>query len=264
MCVCVCVLAVWGVIQQVIRAFVDEPVQPFSLHKVVNGGKRLGKDPGQWFGPSTVAQVLGELSNDACQRGMHLRLAVCQDSLVIVDKEAARCVSTGSSAPERSAPSDGDAKHEEAGTNWSHSLLLVIPLRLGLGRTIDAAYIPGAATVARACLFNCCVSALTKCTHRFAQAVSIEAKCGLHRRHSSSFTVFCWLSWSVVVWVVWVVWMFPHFLCGRLTLTVSCPGKTVVYLDPHTVQDYVPAELVDTVAVRHIRGIVVCVQAALM
>ena len=30
----------------------------YSLHHVVRGGAKLGKAPGEWFGPNTVAQVL--------------------------------------------------------------------------------------------------------------------------------------------------------------------------------------------------------------
>ena len=34
------------------------PTAPFSIHRMALAGKQLGKDIGQWFGPSTAAGAI--------------------------------------------------------------------------------------------------------------------------------------------------------------------------------------------------------------
>jgi len=44
---------------QIIRFFGDQPIEscPFSLHKLVQIGLQLGKQPGEWYGPSSMAHI---------------------------------------------------------------------------------------------------------------------------------------------------------------------------------------------------------------
>lgn len=45
---------------QIITWFLDtpSPLCPFSVHRMALVGKDLGKDVGQWFGPSTAAGAI--------------------------------------------------------------------------------------------------------------------------------------------------------------------------------------------------------------
>ena len=45
---------------QIITWFLDTPSPdaPFSVHRMALAGKELGKDVGQWFGPSTAAGAI--------------------------------------------------------------------------------------------------------------------------------------------------------------------------------------------------------------
>ncbi|KAI7903667.1 uncharacterized protein BX663DRAFT_37933 [Cokeromyces recurvatus] len=46
--------------KKIIHWFLDElsPRAPFSIHRVALLGKQLGKNIGEWFGPSTISQVI--------------------------------------------------------------------------------------------------------------------------------------------------------------------------------------------------------------
>lgn len=61
---------------KIVTWFLDSPspLCPFSVHRMALAGKDLGKDVGQWFGPSTAAgairyvlPVFGERDADICQ-----------------------------------------------------------------------------------------------------------------------------------------------------------------------------------------------------
>lgn len=45
---------------QILTWFFDTPAPdaPFSVHRMALAGKELGKDVGQWFGPSTAAGAI--------------------------------------------------------------------------------------------------------------------------------------------------------------------------------------------------------------
>ena len=50
---------------QIITWFLDtpSPLCPFSVHRMALVGKDLGKDVGQWFGPSTAAGAIKYVSS---------------------------------------------------------------------------------------------------------------------------------------------------------------------------------------------------------
>ncbi|KAG6901954.1 hypothetical protein C0995_006364 [Termitomyces sp. Mi166 len=43
---------------QILTWFLDTPEAPFRVHRMALAGKELGKDVGQWFGPSTAAGAI--------------------------------------------------------------------------------------------------------------------------------------------------------------------------------------------------------------
>ncbi|KAI9323343.1 hypothetical protein BX666DRAFT_1885926 [Dichotomocladium elegans] len=52
--------------RRIIQWFLDElsPRAPFSIHRIALLGKQLGKNIGEWFGPSTISQVILALVSD--------------------------------------------------------------------------------------------------------------------------------------------------------------------------------------------------------
>jgi hypothetical protein len=52
---------------QILTWFFDSPspLSPFSVHRMALAGKELGKDVGQWFGPSTAAGAIKCVKDNA-------------------------------------------------------------------------------------------------------------------------------------------------------------------------------------------------------
>ncbi|CAE7261280.1 ATG4D [Symbiodinium sp. KB8] len=115
----------------VLRWFSDLPMDwhPFSMHQVVNRGKAAyGMRPGEWYGPHKVALVMRDLlARQARQADGFVRCAVAQDATVFIDQLHELCV---------------DASREGSTMQWESALMLWVPLRLGLGPTIDPAFVP--------------------------------------------------------------------------------------------------------------------------
>ncbi|KIY72637.1 hypothetical protein CYLTODRAFT_367405 [Cylindrobasidium torrendii FP15055 ss-10] len=62
---------------QIVTWFLDtpSPEAPFSVHRMALAGKELGKDVGQWFGPSTAAGAIKALVHAFPEAGMGVALA---------------------------------------------------------------------------------------------------------------------------------------------------------------------------------------------
>lgn len=43
--------------------FLDRPDSPYSIHKIAQIGTMFNKKIGEWFGPTTIAQVLQYILN---------------------------------------------------------------------------------------------------------------------------------------------------------------------------------------------------------
>ncbi|KAI9308725.1 hypothetical protein BJ944DRAFT_259709 [Cunninghamella echinulata] len=56
----------WRTYVKIAHWFLDElsPRAPFSIHRIALLGKQLGKNIGEWFGPSTISQVIQALVSD--------------------------------------------------------------------------------------------------------------------------------------------------------------------------------------------------------
>ncbi len=48
----------WLKYVKIVTRFLDSPTAPYSIHRIALQGVQFGKEVGQWFGPSTIAQVL--------------------------------------------------------------------------------------------------------------------------------------------------------------------------------------------------------------
>ena len=87
--------------------FIDEPSAPFSIHKIAQmGAKKCNRAIGEWFGPSILGNSVAAIS------GSPIRIMMLPDRVVPM-------------AQVRSQP---------------FPVLLLIPVRLGMGARIDAAY----------------------------------------------------------------------------------------------------------------------------
>jgi len=105
---------------QILRWFEDSPFPnvPYSVHQIAKLGIKYGKNIGEWFGPSTVSQVIGELVSSHAPS--NLAIYVSNDSVLYQDEIESICLQNDES--------------------WK-SLFILIPLRLGLD-TLNQNYFP--------------------------------------------------------------------------------------------------------------------------
>lgn len=93
--------------------FLDDPSPacPFSVHRMAREGKRLGKEVGEWFGPSTAAGAIKKLVDDFPQAG--IGVSVATDG-VVYRSHVRAAAAVGS------------------GRVWERPVLVLIGIRLGL------------------------------------------------------------------------------------------------------------------------------------
>eukprot|EP00045_Choanoeca_perplexa_P010127 m.101389 g.101389 ORF g.101389 m.101389 type:complete len:349 (-) comp15164_c0_seq2:1214-2260(-) len=66
-----------------LKRFEDRPDRPYSIHRLVNYGKQLGKNPGSWLTPTDVAHCLRLATNSVDDR--ELNVYVAMDSLLVME-----------------------------------------------------------------------------------------------------------------------------------------------------------------------------------
>lgn len=105
---------------KIVNRFEDNRKSPFSIHQIALMGDSEDKRVGEWFGPNTVAQVLKKLIkyDDWCSLVIHVAL----DNTLVTEEVINLCTNN-------------------IDDSWQ-PLLLVIPLRLGLGE-INPIYFDG-------------------------------------------------------------------------------------------------------------------------
>lgn len=93
--------------------FFDDPspLSPFSIHKFATEGKKLGKQIGEWFGPSTAAGAIKVLANEFAPASLGVALAI---DTTVYGSEVFHV-----------ARGDGVS-------GWNRPVLILVPLRLGL------------------------------------------------------------------------------------------------------------------------------------
>ena len=106
--------------------FLDTPTaaSPFSIHHFAAEGERLGKQVGEWFGPSTAAGAIAALANGFPAANIGVALAI---DTTVYESEVVG-VASGHA---QSAPSPGLPGKRSTG-EWTRPVLILVPLRLGL------------------------------------------------------------------------------------------------------------------------------------
>ncbi|KAG7095265.1 hypothetical protein E1B28_006038 [Marasmius oreades] len=121
---------------QIVTWFLDTPEAPFSVHRMALAGKDLGKDVGQWFGPSTAAGAIKTLVHAFPQSGLGVSVAT-DGTLFQTDVFTASHSSTTAPASSRgstfSSPSLGRRRHHHTTSSWGdRPVLLLLGIRLGI------------------------------------------------------------------------------------------------------------------------------------
>ncbi|CAH0486726.1 unnamed protein product [Peronospora farinosa] len=141
---------------QLLTWFSDSPnlVCRYSIHQMVKLGMQYDKLPGEWYGPTTAAQVLRDLVNlHQCEFGGPMAMYVPQEGVVYTDDVTKLCVSHLKEKKEEKKKTEEEKKLPEFfdpllhpptmedSCNWSTALLILIPLRLGLDH-VNERYVP--------------------------------------------------------------------------------------------------------------------------
>lgn len=118
---------------KILSWFLDDPSPacPFGVHRMAREGKRLGKEVGEWFGPSTAAGAIKQLVSEFPEAGIAVELA--HDGVFYLDEVRAAASAYRLTA---SSQSGGKARSSSArkadGTTWRRPVLILIGIRLGL------------------------------------------------------------------------------------------------------------------------------------
>ncbi|RUS25914.1 hypothetical protein BC938DRAFT_471471 [Jimgerdemannia flammicorona] len=132
--------ATWKRYTQIVNWFLDElaPRSPFSIHRIALLGKLLGKNIGEWFGPSTTSQVIKTLVTD--YPAADLTVAVATDGVVYRNEvyEAATAAVSGSGSGSGSDAEPDLHKHKEG--EW-RPVLILVAIRLGIDQ-LNPIYYP--------------------------------------------------------------------------------------------------------------------------
>uniref|UniRef100_A0AAV1T821 Cysteine protease n=1 Tax=Peronospora matthiolae TaxID=2874970 RepID=A0AAV1T821_9STRA len=135
--------------------FADAPDSAcrYSIHHMVQMGMHYDKLPGEWYGPTTAAQVLRDLVNQYRRDcGETLAMYVPQEGVVYRDDVTQLCVShleKEAVEMKEMEMQDGPAFFDpllhppavDECREWSTALLILIPLRLGLDQ-LNERYVP--------------------------------------------------------------------------------------------------------------------------
>ncbi|RKO89062.1 hypothetical protein BDK51DRAFT_24259 [Blyttiomyces helicus] len=111
--------------RRILLWFLDCNAAPYSIHRIALLGNHFDKKVGEWFGPSTISQVLKVLVQN--HKEANLALHVASDGMLYKDDVKAACLDP-----------DAAAGSPEA---WKPVLILV-PLRLGV-ESLNPVYHPG-------------------------------------------------------------------------------------------------------------------------
>ncbi|WWD22424.1 hypothetical protein CI109_106915 [Kwoniella shandongensis] len=123
----------YGEYVRIMTWFLDDPspLCPFSVHRMALIGKELGKEVGEWFGPSTAAGALKTLANSFALGG--LAVATATDSIIYKSD-----VYVASNLPSDGWIGDGNVPKPRRSSTTKYSswgdkaVLILVGIRLGL------------------------------------------------------------------------------------------------------------------------------------
>ncbi|KAF9934488.1 Cysteine protease atg4b [Linnemannia zychae] len=126
--------------KEIVNWFVDEPERPYSIHRIAKQGLALDKRIGEWFGPSTVANVLKRLTKSHID--CPLKVIVPMDGTVRISAVLRAASSLSSTYHQAANPSTTSlSPFTDPILTPSHSqsqawrpVLLLLPNRYGLDK----------------------------------------------------------------------------------------------------------------------------------
>eukprot|EP01135_Chromosphaera_perkinsii_P002564 Nk52_evm80s224 gene=Nk52_evmTU80s224 len=137
--------------REILSWFLDIPYLPYSIHRIAERGTAFDKKIGEWFGPTTISQVLKCLVDEHRDSGIAAHIAM--DGVVYVeDILRLSVIKPGSNSPlpipdpfpspssERARNADDGEEPGSPGMASWKPILLLIPLRLGL-HCINTVYV---------------------------------------------------------------------------------------------------------------------------
>lgn len=127
---------------QILRWFADSPLSEcfFSVHRMVEAGKRLGISPGEWFGPASVSQVSKVLLARHSAAGGPMIAYVASGGTLYTDeilnmvREIGLKATNDTSSPSQTQDEEEKEEDEEEEKDWTRAVMIFAPVRLGLDR----------------------------------------------------------------------------------------------------------------------------------
>ncbi|ORY49948.1 hypothetical protein BCR33DRAFT_676867 [Rhizoclosmatium globosum] len=127
----------WDEYVKIITWFLDSNSSPYSIHRIALIGQQYDKNIGEWFGPTTIAQVLRVLHENVQTTETKLAVHIVNDGTLLLDELYATCTKR-----------DG----EDGKERWN-SVLILVPVRLGLD-SLNSVYHEN---IKKVFGMNCCV-----------------------------------------------------------------------------------------------------------
>jgi cysteine protease ATG4 len=99
--------AIWEGYLRILSYFLDQPQSQFGIHAFTQRGLVYDVPVGNWYGPRTIANVIRDCVNSS---GLGVKCQIAQEAIIYNDTLL------------------------ETVNNWQHTLLLLIPVRLGVDK----------------------------------------------------------------------------------------------------------------------------------
>ncbi|TKY86389.1 hypothetical protein EX895_004538 [Sporisorium graminicola] len=117
---------------KILSWFLDDPSPacPFGVHRMAREGKRLGKEVGEWFGPSTAAGAIKQLVCEFADAGLAVELA--HDGVFYLDEVRAAAGASRQWGKARASTTGTNGRKGDTTVTWQRPVLILVGIRLGL------------------------------------------------------------------------------------------------------------------------------------